>query len=55
MAMMCNNNACNDFGGECGRDSYGGGFDNIINLVTTLIVLQFLTGMVSGNGCGGNC
>ena len=48
--MICNNNVCSDFGSECGCNSFGGGFDNIINLIIILIVLQFLTSIINGTG-----
>lgn len=50
--MLCtNNNVLGDV--DCGGN--GDHFGCIINLIIILIVLQFLTSIINGNGCGGNC
>jgi hypothetical protein len=54
-AMICNNNVCNEFGAECAGNGFGVGFDCIINLIIILIVLQFLSGIICGNGLGSAC
>lgn len=45
----CSNNSC------LGGFGLGGNFSCIINLIIILIVLQFLTSIIAGPGCGNRC